>query len=339
MYSEYASDLEQFRVNLSFFAGPMDLLLHLVTQKEVPIEQVQMSEVVDQYLDIVNTLSKDLSKEIDLEKASEFLVIAATLMVIKSKALIPKDENTDDESVEDEYSRFFEDLRSRLIAYQTTKLRAEALIASPQLGIDTFQRIDRSAVQVPPEELGEGEDISRLGQLFLSLVKRVGGFARKMMISIEPISIVSHMMRIVDALKIRNPEASVSTSSKFKYYVTDALNLEDTSKQVTGFAVKNAVLGSFIAILELAKRGLISISYDAYSDTVLSSLAIAPKIVDATSASELELVSEFDEPAAENKEENKVVSIEDYRNTDTSSTEINTPIDTNTDQEKKIGNV
>ncbi|MDP6370418.1 MAG: segregation/condensation protein A, partial [Planctomycetota bacterium] len=74
---------DEYRVYLSqVFSGPLDLLLHLVKEQEVEISEVKISEVVDGYLEYV----KDL-EELDLELAGEFLVLAATLMSIKSRSL------------------------------------------------------------------------------------------------------------------------------------------------------------------------------------------------------------------------------------------------------------
>ena len=75
----------EFLVNLEFFSGPMDLLLHLVEQQEVEIENVDLSEVCDQYLKIV-----ERSAELDLERAGEYLVVAATLVARKSEAILPR---------------------------------------------------------------------------------------------------------------------------------------------------------------------------------------------------------------------------------------------------------
>lgn len=68
--------------------------------------------------------------------------------------------------------------------------------------MDTFVRRDRSILNIPPEMIAEGEEPGRLGKLFLSLIKRVGGLARTYSISIQPISIVSYMMKLVDGLKM-----------------------------------------------------------------------------------------------------------------------------------------
>ena len=281
----------EFQINLDFFSGPMDLLLHLVSLKEVPIEKVSLKEVLDQYLELVIAQSDNL----DLEKASEYLVIAATLMVIKSKSLIPNIVEDGEELDEiHEYSRFFEDIRSRLIAFENTRLRAQALMLSPQLDVDTFVRRDKAAIVIPPEMIAEGEEPQRLGSLFLSLLKRVGGLTRSISVSVEPISIVSYMMKLVDSLKqttFRGPQTlliiNASLLNAFK-----GMNKRENAR--------NIVLGSFIAVLELAKRGLVKVAQDG--DYGELKLELSMKELDG-----VELESEFDE------KDDKVVLMSDYR--------------------------
>jgi segregation and condensation protein A len=281
----------EFQINLEFFSGPMDLLLHLVSLKEVPIEKVSLKEVLDQYLKIVISQSDNL----DLEKASEYLVIAATLMVIKSKSLIPNIvEESEELSEMHEYSRFFEDLRARLIAFENTRLRAQALMLSPQLDVDTFIRRDKAAIVIPPEMIAEGEEPQRLGSLFLSLLKRVGGLARTISISVEPISIVSYMMKLVDNLKqtsFKGPQTLLSLNASLINAFKGINNPESS---------RNIVLGSFIAILELAKRGLVKVTQEG--DYGEMKLELSMKDLEG-----LELESEFD------VKDEKVIQISDYR--------------------------
>jgi segregation and condensation protein A len=293
----------EYDVRLQFFSGPMDLLLHLVSLKEVPIEEVSMSEILDQYCSIV---SKQAHK-IDLEKASEYLVIITTLMVIKSKALLPDDADTSSEEEADmEYSRFFESLRERLKAFELTRLRAQALIDSPQHGVDTFSRTDKEAFSVPPEMIAEGETSFRLGALFVGLIKRVGGLGQKLRISIEPVSIVDSMMRIVDSLKTITSKAS----NPFLSVVKNSYSRKDFG---TKNNTRNILMGSFVAVLELAKRGVVSIHQPGQNDEI----SVTLRIHEEDSSSEKAFESEFDNI------ENKVVSLHDHTSGTAADTEEN----------------
>lgn len=257
-----------YDIDLSFFSGPMDLLLHLVSLKEVSIEDVSMSEVLEQYCEIVNSQAH----EIDLEKASEYLVIISTLMVIKSKALLPPDivEVKEDE-VDLEYSRFFESLRDKLKAYELTKVRAEALINTPQLGVDTFIRADKNAIEIPSNMIAEGESLTRLTSLFHSLLKKVGGLGSRLRISIEPVSIVDSMMKIVDTLKSLPSNISSNNTLNLISLLKNTYSKSEFNSKTTS---RNIIMGNFIAILELAKRGVLAVSQKSQSDEIEINLRI-----------------------------------------------------------------
>lgn len=108
-----------YEVKLDAFEGPLDLLLHLVKELEIDIYDIPVSKITDQYMRYINAM-----KQIELNIASEYLVMAATLIAIKSATLLPKKEILyDDEYVEDPR----EDLINRLIEYQKYKEVAGSL--------------------------------------------------------------------------------------------------------------------------------------------------------------------------------------------------------------------
>lgn len=86
---EFLQEDEEFSKDLTFkienFEGPLDVLLHLIKKSKLEIEDVKLSEITEQYLEIMNQID-----QVDLELASEFIEVAATLIEIKSKALLPK---------------------------------------------------------------------------------------------------------------------------------------------------------------------------------------------------------------------------------------------------------
>jgi len=84
-----------YKVKLENFAGPLDLLLFLVRKEEIDIHDIPISKVLEQYLGYLEIL-----KELDLDDAGEFLVMAATLMVIKSKMLLPQEKIDLDQEID-----------------------------------------------------------------------------------------------------------------------------------------------------------------------------------------------------------------------------------------------
>ncbi len=103
---------QTYDIKLEIFEGPLDLLLYLVKKNNFEIYDIPISEITHQYLEYL-----DLMKELNLEIAGEFLVIAATLMEIKSKSLLPKPQ----QELEDEVEQIRKQLVDRLVEYQKYK--------------------------------------------------------------------------------------------------------------------------------------------------------------------------------------------------------------------------
>ena len=148
MSEEYTSwapveGYDPLRVNLEQFDGPLDLLLHLVRQRKLDIQQLRLSEITEPYLAYVQQI-----QELDLDRAGEFLAIAATLIWIKSRELLPR-ELTDAEELDPESLE--ELLLRRLQEYQQIKTAAVDLQQQDMLGRDVFPR------SAPPEAAPEHE--------------------------------------------------------------------------------------------------------------------------------------------------------------------------------------
>lgn len=110
------------------FEGPLDLLLQLIKQSKLSIEEVKLSEITEQYLKVIEQLSK-----VDMENASEFIEIAATLIEIKSKSLLPRLQEEGQEEDDD-----VDLLKKRLMEYQMLKETTEKL--KPLENTDRFYK-------------------------------------------------------------------------------------------------------------------------------------------------------------------------------------------------------
>ena len=124
-----------YNVNLEVFQGPLDLLLHLIEKMEIDIYNIPIAKLTESYLEYINN-----NDEFSLENAEEYIVMAATLLHIKSKSLLPKFEN---ETIEDE-----EDLVQQLLDYKNYKELSEKL--------DNLQKIraqflDKESVNIDVE--------------------------------------------------------------------------------------------------------------------------------------------------------------------------------------------
>ena len=116
----FESQLESIKIKLSAFEGPLDLLVHLIKKNQMNVYDIQISIVTRQYLEYL-----DLLQELNLDLASEFLVMAATLIHIKSKMLLPRPETAAGDPGEEEDPR--DALVRRLLEHQQFKAAAEML--------------------------------------------------------------------------------------------------------------------------------------------------------------------------------------------------------------------
>jgi segregation and condensation protein A len=140
---------DEYRVKLDVFEGPLDLLLYLIRKDEVDVYDIPVERITTQYMAYL-----DLMRMLDLNIAGEFIVMAATLMMIKSKMLLPVEERTADEDPEDEGDPRW-DLVRQLVEYKKFKDAALHLQTLEERQEYVFFREDNGAV-----ELGAKPDVA-----------------------------------------------------------------------------------------------------------------------------------------------------------------------------------
>ncbi len=141
MDQPFESSVDAFPVKLETFDGPLDLLLHLIRRNEVGIADVPIALITRQYLDAIQ-----LMQELNLDVAGEFLVMAATLIHIKSKMLLPRPETSAGVEAEEEDPR--DALVRRLLEHQRYKAAAELLHEREQLRSAQWQRPDERVAEI-----------------------------------------------------------------------------------------------------------------------------------------------------------------------------------------------
>ncbi len=135
--------MSDYRVNLEIFAGPMDLLLHLVRKDEVDIYDIPIAKITDQYIRYLEML-----KQLDIDVAGDFLVMAATLMQIKSAMLLPK--APADELGAEDFADPRAELIRQLLEYKKFKDAANLLAAAADERGERFNRPDTVIEQLKP---------------------------------------------------------------------------------------------------------------------------------------------------------------------------------------------
>lgn len=128
--------MENITFHLDSFDGPLDLLLHLIAKNKVSIYDIPISQILEQYLDVLNQ-----AKSMNLEIASEFIAMASELVLIKSKMLLPRHNTEEDEQAEDPRAK----LALMLLEYQKIKLATPFLAKQAKFGENMYIK--------PPEQL------------------------------------------------------------------------------------------------------------------------------------------------------------------------------------------
>jgi segregation and condensation protein A len=162
---EFESILEAYPVRLEHFEGPLDLLLHLIKKHEVSIYDIPIAEITQQYLEYI-----DVMQELNLDVAGEFLVMAATLIHIKSRLLLPRVDPS--EEYPDEDPR--EALVRRLLEHQKFKAAAELLHERETLRSAQWTRPDGPIAEIAGEapEPEIEVDLFSLIAAFRSVIER-----------------------------------------------------------------------------------------------------------------------------------------------------------------------
>jgi segregation and condensation protein A len=239
---------QEFRATLAEFAGPLDLLLYLIKKNEIDLLNIPVAEILRQYEQYVK-----LIKEIDVNIASDYLIMATKLMEIKSRMLLPDDQGGDD--ADDELEDPRGDLVQQLLEYRTYKEQALHLEC----------RLDETARQFKREETGLPFSLKRIE------VKKLSVW-----------DLVASVMRIQEEIEARGPAEIVYTEKPISYYIELIQNsFTGTGAREVLFRdiflmqetiTRNLMVGLFLAVLELVKMGGIGLKRGEKEGQILITL-------------------------------------------------------------------
>lgn len=238
-------------VKLQAFEGPLDLLLHLIDKNKINIYDIPIVEITRQYLDYIKQMEKE-----DLNIMSEFLVMAATLLDIKSKMLLPKEVDEEGEEIDPRSELVQKLIEYKMYKYMAIELKDKLIDAKKSL-YKTPTIPEEVEEYIPPvniEELLEDVTLSKLHNIFKSIIKKQEN-------KIDPIRSKFG--------KIEKEEVNLSEKMEFvkqyayenKKFSFKALLEEQCSKM--------EIIVTFLAILELMKTGIIRISQEKIFDDIL----------------------------------------------------------------------
>ena len=238
-----------YKVNTATYSGPFDLLLQLVSRQKVAIGSISISEVADQYLAEV-----DAMEELDLDVASDFVLVASTLLDMKAHALVPQDvslkSSYDEDEFDDELDGLSPDearevLIARLIAYKQFRNAGTALGSRMEAESYMFPRSvgpDPDFLNLMPDYL-EGITLRSLAVICADIDSKRETF----LLEAEHVA----PKRLPVALTVASVDRL--TRSKGKVTFSELLDGQDTPE---------IVVANFLAVLELFKRGLVRVQQD-----------------------------------------------------------------------------
>jgi segregation and condensation protein A len=235
---------DAFVIALPNFEGPLDLLLHLIKEHQVDIFDIPIALITEKYLAHLKTM-----REIDLDIAGEFLVMAATLLHLKSRLLLPRDPSADLEAAaaQEEQGDPRAELVRRLLEYQKYKDAAEQLSSNDLLDRNVFTRkVQHESIPLDPDEIGVKE---------ISVFKLIEALDRVLK-ALEPkkqhevmrdhLSLSEAIMNVARKL---NAGGAVAFTALFE-----------------GQKTRSQVVVTFLALLEMCKQKLVRVFMDEHEE-------------------------------------------------------------------------
>ena len=228
--------MESYHVSITQFEGPLDLLLHLIDKAEINIEDIFVSEITAQYLAYMDDLS-----ELDMDRASAFLTVAAQLLLIKSRSLLPRPP-AEDEDEEDPKEALLRQLRE----YKAFKEVSESLHERFEEAKKALTRLPED-VALPPQKFElDNASIDNLYQAFLDILNRENETEEKVdrtqNVRPDTFTVRERVVHLRSKLKdgrVRFADLFTDTSSRMEKIVT------------------------FMALLEMLARGEVHITQGA----------------------------------------------------------------------------
>jgi segregation and condensation protein A len=214
-----------YKINIPMYEGPLELLMDLIKQQKMSIHDIQISKITAQYLDYLHKL-----EELDVDVSSEFIYMAATLIYIKSKMLLPPDPLAGPKEQEDPRA----DLVQRLVEHEKFKNAAQLLYQKQQIEENVWSKPDKSLYN------DEGTE----GDLVVSLVDLVKVFQQ-----------VLERKKEVSRIELRHEEFTVA--QMIAALRAQILSSADSSVNLIQFfeacPSRHAMIVAFLAVLEMVK--------------------------------------------------------------------------------------
>ena len=239
-----ALETNKYSIKLDNFEGPLDLLCHLIEKNKMDIDQVKISEITDQYIEYLNKM-----QELNLEIASEFMVMASTLIYMKSKSLLPKQEEEEEELTE-------EQLIQRIIDYKKYKEITKTLRENYNEHSKKFYKVAEK-IELPDRKIEEEHNIQEIIQSYKLLIEKNENKVNENATNIKKIAVIE---TITVTSKVKDIFKELLKKPKFIF------NTLCKTKKYTKLETVTALSG----ILELSRRNKIQANQEEnFSDIII----------------------------------------------------------------------
>lgn len=221
-------ETNKYAIKIDNFEGPLDLLCHLIDKNKMNIYDINLSEITDQYIEYLNEQEK-----LNLEIASEFLVMASTLLFLKSKNLLPKQEEEEEELTEEELIR-------RIIEYKKFKEISKTLKESYLLYSNRFFK-GQEEIELPKKKLEKDYDNTVIPKIYEELFQRNSVKLNQNAKNIEKIAIVENY---TVASKVKEMFKVLVKQKSFVFNKLFSIKKHNKQEVITAFS----------GLLELSRR-------------------------------------------------------------------------------------
>lgn len=244
MQNILALETNKYAIKVENFEGPLDLLCHLIDKNKMNINDIKISDIADQYMDYIKQM-----EEMNLDITSEFLVMASTLLYLKSKSLLPKQENDEEELTEEELIR-------RIIEYKkykeiTNKLKENFLLYSKRC----FRQAEK--IELPSQKIEKDYKKEIIPEIYEKLIKRNKDKVNENAKNIEKIAIVE---TYTVASKVKDMFRALAKNKKFIF--NKLFSVKEHNKQ--------EVITAFSGLLEMSRRSkVVTNQEDTFSDILV----------------------------------------------------------------------
>ena len=221
-------ETNKYEIKIDNFEGPLDLLCHLIEKNKLDIFKVKISDITDQYLDYINEM-----EQMNLEVTSEFVVMASTLLYLKSKTLLPKESEDEEELTE-------EQLLQRIIEYKKYKEISKKLKEMYEVYSKRVFKLP-DEIQLPKQQLEKDYDKSIIPEIYEKIVNKNKVRINKNAQNIQKIAITD---TYTVGSKVKDMYRELIRHKKFVFNKMFSVKKHN----------KNEVVTAFTGLLEMSRR-------------------------------------------------------------------------------------